>query len=362
MEKQYWLGWQWLLPGGAKRIWSLLGRFGSLGEAWAAPAGELVSRGGFSRDAVSELVRRRESLRPEEELEKLAGRGIDYVYFYDAAYPELLRHIFDPPPGLFVRGILPAANLPALSVVGSRRPTPYGLAVAERLAREAAAAGVVVVSGMARGIDAAAHRGALAAGGHTIAVLGCGVDVVYPRENARLMQEIAAAGAVISEFPPGSPPEAWHFPVRNRIISGLSRATLVVEAAEKSGALITADLALEQGRDVLAVPGGINSPLSRGPNRLIKQGARLVEGAEDVLEELGVTALFKPASVSQNVPPRLTAEEKAVCGLLSYTPQTVDALVAGTGLSAQQVLAALMFLEIKRLARQLPGGCYVLRE
>lgn len=362
MDRLYWFGWQCLLPGAAKRLWTLADRFGSLRAAWLAPAEELVTRGGFNPKTVCELAQRRAAFDPQAAWDGLGRQGIDYIFFDDPAYPGALRQIFDPPPGLFVRGKLPAATHPALAVVGSRRPTPYGLAVAERLAKEAAATGVVVVSGLARGIDSAAHRGALAAGGQTIAVLGCGLDVVYPRENRRLMEEIAASGAVLSEFPPGSPPEAWHFPVRNRIISGLSRATLVVEAAEKSGALITADMALEQGRDVLAVPGGIASPLSRGPNRLIKQGARLVEGVADILEELGVTALFNLPSGVENNPPRLTGDESAVYRRLSYEPATVDKLVEESALSAQQVLAALMFLEVKRLVRQLPGGCYVLRE
>jgi DNA processing protein len=304
------------------------------------------------------LVHRRAELNLREELARLQEQDIKYVTIEDGEYPRLLRNIFDPPPALFVRGSLSRLGEQAVAVVGSRRPTPYGLAVAEKLGEELARAGLAVVSGMARGIDSAAHRGALAAGGMTVAVLGCGVDVVYPRENRRLMEEIIRSGAVVSEFPPGSPPEAWHFPVRNRIISGLSRATVVVEAAEKSGALITADLALEQGREVMAVPGPVTSPQSRGPNQLIKQGARLVEGAEDILEELGMTCLFSAGERQSPALPRLTADEEAVYGTLSTEPLPVDVVVEKTGLAVQQVLSALMFLEVKGLVRQFPGRLY----
>ncbi|WP_353928739.1 DNA-processing protein DprA [Desulfofundulus kuznetsovii] len=361
-EKIYWMGWQYLLPGSAKRIWNLVERFGSPGAAWMASGEALVTRGGFEPQAAASLVRRRSELDLQEELARLREQNITYITFEDKDYPQLLRVIFDPPPGLFVRGTLPPPGGQAVAVVGSRRPTPYGVAVAEKLGEELARAGVTVVSGMARGIDSAAHRGALAAGGRTMAVLGCGVDVVYPRENKRLMEDIIEAGAVISEFPPGSPPEAWHFPVRNRIISGLSRATVVVEAAEKSGALITADLALDQGRDVMAVPGPVTSPQSRGPNQLIKQGARLVESVADVLEELGITCLFPGKHLQSPVMPRLTAEEETVYGMLSGDPVPVDIIIENTGLAAQQVLSALMFLEVKGLVRQFPGRLYARRE
>nr|WP_322786317.1 DNA-processing protein DprA [Desulfofundulus thermocisternus] len=357
-RKIYWLGWQYLLPGGARYVWSLVKKFGSPGAAWAASGEELVTRGGLEPGMAGSLVHRRAELNLREELARLQEQDIKYVTIEDGEYPRLLRNIFDPPPALFVRGSLSRLGEQAVAVVGSRRPTPYGLAVAEKLGEELARAGLAVVSGMARGIDSAAHRGALAAGGMTVAVLGCGVDVVYPRENRRLMEEIIRSGAVVSEFPPGSPPEAWHFPVRNRIISGLSRATVVVEAAEKSGALITADLALEQGREVMAVPGPVTSPQSRGPNQLIKQGARLVEGAEDILEELGMTCLFPAGERQSPALPRLTADEEAVYGTLSTEPLPVDVVVEKTGLAVQQVLSALMFLEVKGLVRQFPGRLY----
>lgn len=359
-EKAYWLGWQMILPGMAKRIWNLVERFGSVAEAWKATANDLVKTGGCSPETAAAWEKRKIDLDLDIELARLEKAGVNYVTYKDSLYPELLRTIFDPPPGIFVRGSLKNDN-PAVAIVGSRKPTPYGLAVAEQMAEEVARAGVTVVSGMARGIDSGAHRGALKAGGLTFAVLGCGLDVVYPKENRRLMEDIASSGAVISEFPLGSLPEAWHFPVRNRIISGLSSAILIVEAGERSGALITADCALEQGRDVMAVPGSISSSLSKGPNRLIKQGARLVEKAEDILEEIGVGLLFKTEARKAPPFPRLTGGEEQIYRLLSHDPINLEELISVTGLPAQEVLAAIMFLEIKGLVRQLPGRLYVLR-
>lgn len=360
-EKAFWLGWQFVFPGLAKRIWNLAERFGSARAAWEASENELVETGGFSRESAGVITRRRAQVDPAAELAKLKEANLEYVYYDDPAYPEMLRRIFDPPPGLFVRGKLPPPDSLAVAVVGTRRPTPYGLAVAEKISLELARAGIVVVSGLARGIDSAAHQGALDAAGPTVAVLGCGVDVVYPPENRRLAEKIAAAGAVVSEYPPGTKPEPWHFPVRNRIISGMAKATVVVEAGERSGALITADLALEQGRDVLAVPGNASSPVSKGPNRLIKQGARLVEDVADILEEIGVGALFKAETGKTRSLPQLTEEEEAVYRLLSHEPAHLDEIIGRSGLAAQEVLAGLMFLEIKGLARQLPGKFYVLR-
>ncbi len=360
-EKLYWLGWQLLLPGSARQIWRLVERLGSPRKAWLASGKELIGQGGLKPETAVQLVKQRDALELENELARLEENQISYLLYHEQAYPELLRHIFDPPPGLFVRGrLLPEDNL-AVSIVGSRRPTPYGLAVSEKLAKELAQAGITVVSGMARGIDTAAHKGALQAGGRTIAVLGCGIDVIYPRENQRLYAQIISAGAVISEFPCGSPPEAWHFPVRNRLISGLARALVVVEAGEKSGALITADLALEQGREVMTVPGNITSNLSRGPNNLIKQGARLVEGGRDVLEEIGLGTLFKPQA-SPTTSLALTMEEERIYQLLSYELVSLDVLIERTGLAASQVLSALMFLEIKGLVNQFPGKFYTRRD
>lgn len=361
MDKRlYWLGWQFLLPGSSSKIWSLVKYFGSLESAWYAQDKELVQVIGLKDDSVQNLLRRREYIDPEQELEKLKNNNIDFICYYDTNYPQLLRDIYDPPPGLFVRGKLKPTG-PAVAVVGSRKATAYGLKVAEQLGRDLAKAGVTVVSGMARGIDTAAHKGAMkAAGGYTIAVLGCGVDVVYPPENDKVMQEIISKGALISEFPPGSAPEPWHFPVRNRVISGLSQCVVVVEAGERSGALITADIALEQGRDVAAVPGNIYSRMSKGPNGLIKQGAKLVESVADILEELGIGNLFPNEEVPESrVNINLSAKEKKIFNLLCSEPMHLDEIISRSGSSPGEVLSLLMYLEVKGIVKQLPGKRFV---
>lgn len=347
-----------LMPGAAKRLWYLFERFGTPGKAWNATEKHLVTMGGFTPDGAKEVVIRRRAVNPEAEMAYLEKKGVNYVCFADPDYPEMLKTIFDPPVGLFVKGNLTDHAKNSVAIVGSRKATRYGLSVAEKLAGALSEAGVIIVSGMARGIDTAAHRGALVAGGKTVAVLGCGVDVAYPRENARLMEEIAISGAVISEFPLQAVPQPWHFPVRNRIVSGLSGGVVIVECAEKSGALITADFALEQGREVMAVPGNITSEMSRGPNLLIRQGARPVENAADVLEELGFDRLFKVSGVEKPAS-RLSSEEESVRKVLTFDPATLDQIVEHSGLAAQRVLAALTFLELKGFARQLPGKLYV---
>lgn len=312
-------------------------------------------------------------------LARLARREIAVLTFWDAAYPPLLAHIADPPPVLFVRGDLGVLALPGLAVVGTRRPTPYGRAAARRLAADAASRGWTVVSGMAAGIDGEAHLGALEAGGRTVAVLGCGVDVVYPRQHRRLYERIwREGGLLLSEFAPGMPPQKGFFPRRNRIVSGLSHGVVVVEAGEKSGSLITADLALEQGREVFAVPGPIFSPESRGPHRLIQQGAKLVTGIEDVLAELegmaggGAQAALAaeegrtgrantgglPADGTEPTPASLSPEEQAVWPHLARGPVHVDDLVAATGLSPGRLQMALLALELRGWALKLPGGLY----
>lgn len=357
-DRIYWLGWQLLMPGAGKRLWSLVKHFGSPRAAWEAGSKELAGAPGLGAEGAGVLARRRDRIDPAGEAARLNSRGITFACHTDPYYPENLLQIYDPPPVVFLRGQIKMADSLSIAIVGSRRPSPYGLAVAEKLATDLAAVGITIVSGLARGIDTQAHRGALAGNGRTLAVLGCGLDVVYPRENAKLMEQIVERGAVISEFPPASPPEAWHFPVRNRIISGLTRGTVVVEASEKSGALITADFALEQGRDVMAVPGNVANPLSRGPHRLIKQGARLVEGASDILDEMGLEKLFPVPEAGQEGKMKMSSEEQALYSLLSLDPVSLDELISKSGFTPQRVMAALMYLEIKGLTRQLPGKFY----
>jgi DNA processing protein len=347
------------MPEQGKKLWSLLRHFGSPKAAWEANIKELAGAPGIGEEGPEGLARRRSELDLVKEAAKLQCAGVNFICHNAPEYPENLLQIFDPPPVIFVKGTLISSDKLAVAVVGSRKPSPYGLLVAEKLAKDLAAVGVTVISGMARGIDTAGHKGALAGGGRTVAVLGCGPDVIYPRENRRLVDNIAANGAVISEYPLGTPPEPWHFPARNRIISGLSLGTVVVEAAEKSGALITADFALEQGRDVMAVPGNIVSPLSRGPHKLIRQGARLVEGAGDIIDEMGLERLFPIPEEGTDGTVKMSVEEKALYNLLSLEPVPLDELIDRTGFSPQKAMAALMYLELKGLTRQMPGKLYV---
>src|SRR5882672_2821524 len=264
-----------------------------------------------------------------------------------AAYPAALTTIADPPPVLWTRGRPDALGVPAVAIVGSRAASPYGLAVAERLAADLAARGLVIVSGLARGVDSAAHRGALAAGGVTVAVLGSGVDVMYPPEHAALAKEIDVRGAVISELVPGTPPQQWFFPLRNRIISGLSRAVVVIEASDKSGSLITARCALEQGRDVLAVPGNVLSGRNRGGHALLRDGAKIVETADDILEELG----FAPAAAGNNGDQMSSTAAATKDPILACLPLgescDLDVIAERSGLSVARLLPRLFELELQ---------------
>lgn len=283
------------------------------------------------------------------------------ITLVDAEYPARLKTIFDPPIVLYMRGALAPADEIAIAIVGSRHPTPYGIEVAEQFGRELAARGVTVVSGMARGIDSASHRGALAGDGRTIAVLGSGLARLYPPEHAELADQIAASGAVISEFPLTARASKTSFPQRNRVISGLALGVLVVEAAEKSGALITAGYAAEHGREMFAVPGKISSPLSAGTHALLKDGATLVTSVDDVLEELRLT----PARVPQQKPrstalPTLTPQENLLLGLLSDEPLYVDDLAAAAQLAPAELSSILVRLELQQLVRQWPGQRYTL--
>jgi DNA processing protein len=269
----------------AKRVRLLLDRFGSLAAAWEAPARELALAGLDAR-VVTALEELRGRLEPGRELERVRRAGARVLTWRDAEYPARLAAIPDPPPVLYVKGALAPGDTFALAMVGTRRPTVYGRDIAERLAAALATVGVTIVSGLAKGIDTHAHRGALAGGGRTIAVLGHGIDTCYPPENRRLLAQIAERGAVVTEYGLGIGPLAENFPPRNRIISGLTAGVLVVEAGDKSGALITSRFAAEQGRDVFAVPGPVTSPASVGCHRLIQDGAKLVASADDVLAEL----------------------------------------------------------------------------
>jgi DNA processing protein len=290
-----------------------------------------------------------------------AGSSYRSVGRADKAFPAHLRVISDGPTRLWVRGAVRPEDALAVAVVGSRRATAHGLALAERLAGDLAARGVTIVSGLARGIDSAAHRGALEAGGRTIAVLGCGVDVVYPPENRRLAARIAEHGAVLSQFAPGTPALAHHFPIRNRLLAALGLGVVVVEAAEASGSLITAGHAGDLGREVMAMPGPAGAPSSRGAHRLIRDGAALVEGWEDVvalLPERWRACVASPASTPR-AGADASAEAEAVLARLGAEPASIEELIAGTGMPAARVSACLLSLELEGRARQLPGMRFV---
>jgi len=308
------------------------------------------------------------------EQEKMLASGVVALTISDPRYPSLLREVYDPPLLLYARGRLELLASPMVAVVGTRHPTPYGVSVAERLSGDLARAGLTIVSGMARGVDTAAHRGTLAAGGNTIAVLGCGVDVVYPSENRKLAAELGARGLIISEYPMGSVAFPQNFPVRNRIIAGMSYGVLVVEGAQYSGSGITARLALDQGRDVFAVPGNITSKMSWGPNLLIKQGAKLVQDAEDVFVELpgdvrrdlaagrAATQAPEQASLLASAGELGAASRRALDALKVDSALQLDQLLEQPtleGISPSELIAALFELEMLGLVRQLPGKNFV---
>jgi DNA processing protein len=333
----------------------LLAHFGTPGSILAASRDELAAVSGISRAVVTGIPVADPGKEAEAQCRLLARSGAILVTINDLRYPALLKELADAPPFLFLKGELRPAGV-TVALVGSRQATPYGISTAGRLAGELARQGAAVVSGLARGIDAAAHRGALDVGGQTIGVLGCGIDVVYPLENRRLYAEMAEKGAVISEFPPGTRPAAEHFPRRNRIISGLSQAVVVVEAAEKSGSLITAHYALEQGRDVFAVPGNVTQAGSRGANWLIKQGAKLVESAADILED-GPRRSTASSSVSVLPPPPSLAPAEAQ---LAEAPCQIDELVSRCRLTPGELSVMLLRLELRGLVQQLPGKYFAL--
>lgn len=343
-----------------RKVARLLQEMGDPEAVLAAARADLARVGGITAanfDRLAEAVRWDGW---EAEQAALARLGAQVITQADPQYPARLREICDPPLLLYVRGELIEPDEFAIAIVGSRRATEYGRRMAAEIAGQLARVGVTVVSGLARGIDAAAHRGALAAGGRTLAVLGCGVDQCYPAEHRRLRDEVAGSGAVLSEYPLGAAPDKWRFPARNRVIAGLSLGTVLIEAPADSGAMITADFALEQGREVFAVPGNVDTFASRGCNLLIKQGATLVESAADILEALNLsTAALEEAPAQPTLPLPLSPEAKQVLALLGPQQKHVDALATESRLPPGQVLSALTLLEMTGAARRLPGNYYV---
>jgi DNA processing protein len=359
-DRLEWIALQ-LIPGlGHVGCKGLISRFGSAESVFRARLEDLVSVEGVREDVARRVLKRQTTASPAQVLKKVERHGARIIRMTDPEYPASLRAIHDPPPLLYAKGKEIPATLPFVAVVGSRNPSHYGIDAARVIGQGLAKRGVGVVSGMARGIDAAAHWGALEGGGWTLAVFGTGIDIVYPESNTKLQETIVEKGAAVTELPPGSPPDAWNFPNRNRIISGIGKGVVVVEASMKSGSLITASLALEQGREVFAVPGSIDSFKSTGCHFLIKQGARLVENADDVLSELGLGEQPAPRRKQESFPfPPLEGAEKAIYDTLCEYPTHIDDIVKKGKWTAGEVSGILLKLELKGLVRQLPGKMFV---
>jgi DNA processing protein len=353
-----------LVPGvGPRMRQALLDRFGDAGDVLKAKSHDLRHVAGIGPKLAMAILEHRDSAPAERELARCRGLGIRFYIQGEADYPKLLSEIFDPPTFLYCQGTIEPRDELSLAIVGSRRCTPYGLRIAEKFATTLAMAGVTIVSGLARGIDGAAHRGALKAGGRTLAVLATGLASIYPPEHALLAKQVAESGGLITEMPLDQKPLAGLFPQRNRIISGLSAGVLIIEASRKSGALHTARHAMEQGREVMAVPGPIDSAASEGCNDLIRDGATLVRNADDVLAAIG--PLVQPVTVTESVEVHSAREltlneiEKDVLNLITLEPQHIDQILRSSTLDPSRVLSTLTVLEMKRFIRRLPGGFLV---
>lgn len=359
LQTPYWLGFSLVPEIGPKRLRSVLDYFGNLADAWAASAHQL-EQAGLDATPRRNLIHLREKLDLEKEMHRVEQAGAQLITLHDASYPSLLARLPDAPILLYVKGTLLSADDRAVGVVGTRRCTTYGRDAAYRLSKELAAHQVTIISGLAPGIDTAAHKGALDAGGRTLAVLGCGVDITYPAENRELARQISQQGALVTEFPLGMRPGKNNFPRRNRIISGLSLGVLVAEAPEKSGALITASSAADQGRDVFAVPGNIFNPMGLGANRLIQDGAKLVTCAQDMLDELEIVS---ERQETQTVVERVVSAnptESRILQCLSAEPMHIDEIVRVTDFPTALVSSTLTILELKGLARSAGSMQYCL--
>lgn len=380
-ELKYWLALKWVPGLGNVGFVALLKTCGSPEEVFQAPTTRLRATPGIGPKVATQIKAFHKWAEVERELALARERHAAIITCRDSLYPRNLLNIYDYPPIIYVKGTLREEDI-CIAVVGSRMASTYGRFSTERLCRELVMKGITIVSGLARGIDTAAHQGSLAAKGRTIAVLGCGLDIVYPPENKALFERIPQQGAIITEFSFGTPPQGTNFPARNRIISGLSLGVVVVEASYRSGSLITARVALEQGREVFAVPGGIDADGSKGTNKLIKEGAKLIEGADDILEEIlpQIRSKLAPPFAAKVDKPRVSAddpvadkptasrqeelnnEEGQLLKYLSAGPVNVDQLIALTGGKAGEILNNLLLLELKGFIRQLPGKQFVRKE
>jgi len=379
-ELKYWLALKMVEGVGNVAFAALVKIFGSPKDVFDAPLNSLKEIPGIGKKVASQIKSFSNWQQVEKELAAALNQQVSIITYHDPLYPINLLNIYDFPPFLYVKGNLKEEDI-NIAVVGSRMASTYGKFSTERLCRELVVNGITVVSGLARGIDTAAHRGSIAAKGRTIAVLGCGIDIVYPPENKELFTKITSQGAIITEFPFGTPPNGPNFPARNRIISGLSLGVVVVEANEKSGSLITARTALEQGREVFAVPGSIDSAGSRGTNGLIKQGAKLIEDVYDILDEImpqiemkqkiHIPEAAKKTKSHKEIPPAdcrtsgnegMTDKERTLLERISASPVTIDSLIAQTGERPGEILNNLLLLELKGLITQLPGKMFIRKE
>lgn len=356
-ERVFWVGLNLVKGIGAVRFETLIAHFGSPQAAWEAPAQQLKNIG-LPTQVVDALLNIRSSVNLEQIWADIQEKGINLITLLDETYPARLKQIDQPPPVLYALGELTPKDEWAVAIVGTRRFTHYGRQAAEEIAAFLAQNGVTVVSGLARGVDSIAHRAALDAGGRTIAVLGSGVDQIYPAENRGLAAEMASRGAVLSDYALGTPPEAGNFPPRNRIIAGLSIAVIVVEAGERSGARITANFAVEQGREVFAVPGNIFSPQSKGTNQLIREGAHPLLAPEDLLEVLNLSMVTEHQKARIVLP--ANAVEAAIFEVLGHEPVHVDQIGQQAKLPIEQISATLTLMELKGMVRQVGGMRYVI--
>ena len=355
-DKRYWIGFTLVKGIGAVRFQRLLDHFGNAELAWRANPAELAEAG-LSPKVIERLVALREKVDLSRVWEQTQSKGIQVLTWMDETYPERLKEIEQPPPVLYLRGEYLPEDTWAVAIVGTRRVTPYGRQVTEEIASYLAANGITVVSGLARGVDSIAHNAALKAGGRTLAVLGSGVDRIYPPENRALAEQIIERGVVLSDYAPGTPPESSNFPPRNRIISGLSMGVVVVEAGKTSGALITAEFAAEQGREVFAVPGNILAPQSKGTNKLIQQGALPLLSASDIMQALNLTRLGQHKAARKALP--ADDVEAKLLDAMGEEPQHVDEIRNQTGLPVEKVSATLVMMELKGMVRQVGNMQYV---
>jgi DNA processing protein len=354
-EKKFWIGFNLVRGIGAVRFQQIQSYFGDLSIAWHAPI-ETFQEIGLPKRALKNFSALRGEIDLDHLYQSITESNVTVLTLLDEAYPALLREIEQAPPVIYVKGALTQADDFAVAMVGTRRVTAYGQQVTRDTSTYLAGHGLTIVSGMARGVDALAHQHALQTGGRTIAVLGCGVDVVYPPEHRQLAEAIAENGAIISDYPLGTQPEGINFPPRNRIISGLSLATIVVEAGERSGALITADFAVEQGRDVFAVPGNVFSPASRGTNRLIQKGAYAMVSPQDVLDVLDLAQVEDFKDARQTLPADTT--EAKILQVMDYEPIHVDEICHEVNLPVEKVSAALTMMELKGMVQHVGGMRY----